>query len=580
MDFSSMSGWDFERYCADCLLKKGFTKAEVTSGSGDHGVDIIAEQNGIRFGIQCKLYQGQIPNKAVQEAYTGASYYDCDVAVIMSNSELTKQAQTEAKKLRVKFWNIADYMPEDSKVCEISANSNNVVPQDYNEYIQQKKMLENEVRQEVESKIKSKQETALNDKVVPDLKACQNEEFVDSLAWLTPQSLRYDTWYPFIQSIELYLQHLEDIGKDTTDDALLLKKLSYIRWLYTCLNVVGDGLLRTLWDNASDAVRFLQTNAIGATSKKSETINTLYWNVRYLFNQEQVLFEELEKIIKGFSIEERMRIKTISDSEELCGLENEIYENRKCLSNLENWWKILPEKEEQVRMDISFMRNDSKIEEIIQKNQRTVQLVYEQFVNYEEYRNLQMQKIYEEKAKNILKKKERKNSQSKEKQEKERILKEKEERETLFEKQQEEERLLKQQQEKELLIQSIVTVYNDGCKKINAEMSSRKKELENKAQVAISQAQQQIADLLKKKQSFTFFRKERDAKIDATIATIERYVEQVKANLASDTEECEQEAQRKIKGLKEYALHRAEQIGATEDLEKMIRCNYYYYHNL
>lgn len=56
MDFSSMSGWDFERYCADCLLKKGFTKAEVTSGSGDHGVDIIAEQNGIRFGIQCKLY--------------------------------------------------------------------------------------------------------------------------------------------------------------------------------------------------------------------------------------------------------------------------------------------------------------------------------------------------------------------------------------------------------------------------------------------------------------------------------------------------------------------------------------------
>ena len=68
-----------------------------------------------------------------------------------------------------------------------------------------------------------------------------------------------------------------------------------------------------------------------------------------------------------------------------------------------------------------------------------------------------------------------------------------------------------------------------------------------------------------------FFRKERDAKIDATIATIERHVEQVKASLASDTEECEQESQRKIKGLKEYALHRAEQIGATEDLEQMIR---------
>ena len=61
MDFSTMSGWDFERYCADCLLKKGFTKAEVTSGSGDHGVDIIAEQNGIRFGISANSIRDRFP---------------------------------------------------------------------------------------------------------------------------------------------------------------------------------------------------------------------------------------------------------------------------------------------------------------------------------------------------------------------------------------------------------------------------------------------------------------------------------------------------------------------------------------
>lgn len=69
--FSSMSGWDFERYCADCLLKKGFTKAEVTSGSGDHGVDIIAEQNGIRFGIQCKVLSGADSHKAVRRRIQG-----------------------------------------------------------------------------------------------------------------------------------------------------------------------------------------------------------------------------------------------------------------------------------------------------------------------------------------------------------------------------------------------------------------------------------------------------------------------------------------------------------------------------
>jgi len=136
-----MSGWDFERYCADCLLKKGFTKAEVTAGSGDHGVDIIAEQNGIRFGIQCKLYQGQIPNKAVQEAYTGASYYDCDVAVIMSNSELTKQAHDEAKKLRVKFWNVNEYSsPESNNIKYENRDVNTQI--DYSQFVELQKTVD------------------------------------------------------------------------------------------------------------------------------------------------------------------------------------------------------------------------------------------------------------------------------------------------------------------------------------------------------------------------------------------------------------------------------------------------------
>ena len=104
MDFSSMSGWDFERYCADCLLKKGFAKAEVTSGSGDHGVDIIAEQNGIRFGIQCKLYQGQIPNKAVQEAYAGAQYYGCDIPVVVCPTDFTIPARELAESTGVELW--------------------------------------------------------------------------------------------------------------------------------------------------------------------------------------------------------------------------------------------------------------------------------------------------------------------------------------------------------------------------------------------------------------------------------------------------------------------------------------------
>lgn len=118
MDFSTMSGWDFERYCASLLLKKGFTKADVTSGSGDHGVDIIAEQNGVKFGVQCKLYTGPVPNKAVQEAYTGSSFYGCDIAAVLSNAPLTAQARQEAEKLKVKYWNVADFIDDDDEAKE------------------------------------------------------------------------------------------------------------------------------------------------------------------------------------------------------------------------------------------------------------------------------------------------------------------------------------------------------------------------------------------------------------------------------------------------------------------------------
>ena len=163
MDFSSMSGWDFERYCADCLLKKGFTKAEVTSGSGDHGVDIIAEQNGIRFGIQCKLYQGQIPNKAVQEAYTGASYYDCDVAVIMSNSELTKQAQEEARKLRVKFWRISDYLPGEDKEASPKDCTDSLTTEinTYEDYCLREKLRENQIGLQIQKELSQPTQVAL-----------------------------------------------------------------------------------------------------------------------------------------------------------------------------------------------------------------------------------------------------------------------------------------------------------------------------------------------------------------------------------------------------------------------------------
>lgn len=85
------SGRDFEIWVADSLEKFGW-RVEVTKGSGDQGIDVIALRNNRRLGIQCKLYSGKIGNKAVQEAHTGKAHYRLDAAAVLTNSQFTSAA--------------------------------------------------------------------------------------------------------------------------------------------------------------------------------------------------------------------------------------------------------------------------------------------------------------------------------------------------------------------------------------------------------------------------------------------------------------------------------------------------------
>lgn len=102
--YDLMSGEEFEHFCADVLRGNGFGGVEVTQVSGDHGVDVIASKDGKKYAIQCKRYSKSVGNKAVQEVYSGKDIYKADIAVVMTNSEFTKQAMEDAKKLGVELW--------------------------------------------------------------------------------------------------------------------------------------------------------------------------------------------------------------------------------------------------------------------------------------------------------------------------------------------------------------------------------------------------------------------------------------------------------------------------------------------
>jgi len=97
-------GFQFERYIAQILAKNGYT-AQATQKSGDYGTDVLAEKDGIKYAVQCKLYSQPVGVKSVQEALSGKQYYNCHIAVVVTNNSFTRAAIELAEKTGVLLWN-------------------------------------------------------------------------------------------------------------------------------------------------------------------------------------------------------------------------------------------------------------------------------------------------------------------------------------------------------------------------------------------------------------------------------------------------------------------------------------------
>lgn len=102
--YDYMEGHDFERFCAKLLEANGFSNVNVTPGSNDQGIDILAEKQDVKYAIQCKRYSSDVGNKAVQEVFAGKSYYGCHVGVVLTNRYFTSSAKELAAKTQIFLW--------------------------------------------------------------------------------------------------------------------------------------------------------------------------------------------------------------------------------------------------------------------------------------------------------------------------------------------------------------------------------------------------------------------------------------------------------------------------------------------
>lgn len=96
----AMSPYEYEGFCSSIMISKGWD-SNVTKGSGDQGVDIIAVKYGVSVAIQCKMYNQPVGNSAVQEVFSGKEYYDSSLCAVVTNNTYTPSARRLAAKLNV-----------------------------------------------------------------------------------------------------------------------------------------------------------------------------------------------------------------------------------------------------------------------------------------------------------------------------------------------------------------------------------------------------------------------------------------------------------------------------------------------
>lgn len=89
---NEMTPAQFEVFCAEELRRVGWN-AHVTTQSRDQGVDVVAEKDGVRVVLQCKLYSRPVGNKAVQEAAAARAHERAKYGIVVSNNSYTHDAE-------------------------------------------------------------------------------------------------------------------------------------------------------------------------------------------------------------------------------------------------------------------------------------------------------------------------------------------------------------------------------------------------------------------------------------------------------------------------------------------------------
>ena len=104
-----LTGVGFEHHVAETYERLGY-HTDVTRGSRDQGVDVIATRRGERMAIQCKRWADAVGNDAVQQVHAGKTHYNCTSATVVCTSRFTAAAWELAQSVHVQLVDGDEYV--------------------------------------------------------------------------------------------------------------------------------------------------------------------------------------------------------------------------------------------------------------------------------------------------------------------------------------------------------------------------------------------------------------------------------------------------------------------------------------
>lgn len=103
-----LSPREFEEYVAELLKHSGYESVELTPYSNDKGLDVIAYQDGVKFGIQCKRYKGTVGSPEIQTFLGALSHAKADKGLFITTGMFSFEAEKMASEHPIQLINRID----------------------------------------------------------------------------------------------------------------------------------------------------------------------------------------------------------------------------------------------------------------------------------------------------------------------------------------------------------------------------------------------------------------------------------------------------------------------------------------